>query len=55
MTAAALQARNSTDERFQTPPELLTIKLEVLSPTAIRLQLSGLPAPNELNPIIEKA
>lgn len=42
-------------QRFQTLPELSTIKLEVLSPTAIRLQLSGPPTPNELHPIIEKA
>jgi len=55
MTAAALQPWNSMGERFQTLPELSAIKLEVLSPAAIRLQLSGLPAPNELNPIIEKA
>ncbi|CAM2161528.1 GIY-YIG domain-containing protein [Paraburkholderia sacchari] len=30
--------------RFQTLPEFSTVKLEVLSPTAIRLQLSGHPA-----------
>lgn len=55
MSAAALQPRNSTGGRFQTLPELSTIELEDLSPTAIRLQLSRLPAPNDLNLIIEKA
>ncbi|CBJ42238.1 protein of unknown function [Ralstonia solanacearum CFBP2957] len=42
-------------EPFQTLPELSTIELEDLSPTAIRPQLSRLPAPNGLNLIIEKA